>query len=846
MEGRIHRDILQQLPVGYALRRLVLNEAGEPEDYIYLEVNAVFEEIVGVRAQDIVGRRATEVISGIRDEDFDWVRTYGEAVLAGKKLITEMYLRPRKRWFKVISAPVSDLDFAAILVDITAEKEKFLEMDKLFDSIHDAVFIVDHKDGQFRYRRTNVAHQNLTGFSPAAIVGKTPVELAGEEIGGRITANYRAVAERAAPITYEETIALPGGERTWITTLNPVVMDGEVKQIVGSSKDITEQKRAEREKQILYRRLHAMFNQHNAVMLVIEATTGKIIDANPAACAFYGYSREEILKKSIQDINLLPGEEVDKLRLAASQEKKEYIVVPHRLASGETRLVDVYCCPLDDPQGKLLFSIIFDVTEREKVKAMLQREKELLRTTLYSIGDGVVTTDNQGLITSMNRAAEEVTGWREEEVIGVDFAQIFKLHSEETGEVVENPVEKVLAEGKSVGLANHTVLITRDGKKIPIADSAAPVKDRDGRLHGTVMVFRDITEERKQRNEILFLSYHDPLTGLYNRRYTEEKLRQLDKSDNLPISVIMGDLNGLKLTNDVFGHEVGDQLLKKAAQVLKDNCRKEDIIARWGGDEFVILLPGTNEKGAGHVIQRIKNECKKVTGLPVNISIALGQATKQKKQESLWQVLKTAEERMYRHKFLNSKSNRNALIVTLQKVLYEISMETEQHAERLKKYCLAMGKAMDLTHRELDELALLAVLHDIGKVGISMEILNKDGPLTEEEWVEMKRHPEIGCRIAQNTLELVNVADYILSHHERWDGRGYPRGLRGKEIPLLARILAVADAYDAMTTDRVYRKALSREKAWRELKKNAGSQFDPEVVKVFLELFGEEQKEAFG
>ncbi len=457
-----------------------------------------------------------------------------------------------------------------------------------------------------------------------------------------------------------------------------------------------------------------------------------------------------------------------------------------------------------------------------------------------------MTTDNQGLITSMNRAAEEVTGWREEEVIGVDFAQIFKLHSEETGEVVENPVEKVLAEGKSVGLANHTVLITRDGKKIPIADSAAPVKDRDGRLHGTVMVFRDITEERKQRNEILFLSYHDPLTGLYNRRYTEEKLRQLDKSDNLPISVIMGDLNGLKLTNDVFGHEVGDQLLKKAAQVLKDNCRKEDIIARWGGDEFVILLPGTNEKGAGHVIQRIKNECKKVTGLPVNISIALGQATKQKKQESLWQVLKTAEERMYRHKFLNSKSNRNALIVTLQKVLYEISMETEQHAERLKKYCLAMGKAMDLTHRELDELALLAVLHDIGKVGISMEILNKDGPLTEEEWVEMKRHPEIGCRIAQNTLELVNVADYILSHHERWDGRGYPRGLRGKEIPLLARILAVADAYDAMTTDRVYRKALSREKAWRELKKNAGSQFDPEVVKVFLELFGEEQKEAFG
>lgn len=849
MEGRIYREILQRLPVGYALRRLVLNEAGEPEDYIYLEVNAAFAEIVGIRVQDIVGRRATELLSGIRDEDFDWVKTYGEAVLAGKSLITEMYLRPRKRWFKVLACPVSNLDFAAILVDITAEKEKFLEMDKLFDSIHDAVFIVDYRDGKFTYRRTNAAHQLLTGFTPADIIGKTPVELAGEEIGGRVTANYRAAADKGTPLTYEETITLPGGERTWLTTLNPVVIDGEVKYIVGSSKDITEQKRAEREKQILYRRLHTMFNRHNAVMLISESTTGRIIDANPAACNFYGYSREEILRKTVHDINLLPLEEVDKLRYAAMRENKEYVTVPHRLANGEIRLVDVYCCALDDPQGRLLFSIIFDVTEREESKALLQREKELLRTTLYSIGDGVVTTDNRGLITSINRAAEEVSGWREEEVIGKDFARIFKLLNEDTEEPVENPVAKVLAEGRIVGLANHTVLVTRDGRKVPIADSAAPVKDRDGQIHGTVMVFRDITEERKQRDEILYLSYRDPLTGLYNRRYTEEKLRQLDKADVLPITIIMGDLNGLKLTNDVFGHEVGDQLLKMAAKVLTENCRKSDIIARWGGDEFVIILPGTEEKAAGKIIQRIKNKCKKVTGLPVNISIALGQATKQNKQESLWQVLKIAEERMYRHKFLNSKSNRSALIVTLQKVLYEISMETEQHAERLKKYCLAVGKAMDLSHRELDELALLAVLHDIGKVGINVEILNKEGPLTVEEWAEMKRHPEIGCRIAQNTLELVNVAEYILSHHERWDGKGYPRGLRGEEIPRLARILAVADAYDAMTTDRVYRKAMGREEAWRELERNAGTQFDPEVVRIFLELFGEgreEKKEATG
>ncbi|WP_041275127.1 HD-GYP domain-containing protein [Desulfotomaculum nigrificans] len=217
------------------------------------------------------------------------------------------------------------------------------------------------------------------------------------------------------------------------------------------------------------------------------------------------------------------------------------------------------------------------------------------------------------------------------------------------------------------------------------------------------------------------------------------------------------------------------------------------------------------------------------------MSIALGYATKNKAKENIWQVLKEAEEWMYRNKLLQSKSYRNAIISSLKATLFEKSMETEEHAERLKEISLKIAKGLGISDKQMDELELLAVLHDIGKVAIKESILMNPGKLTEEEWEEMKKHPEIGYRIARATPELAPVAEYILCHHERWDGRGYPRGLKGEEIPLLSRILAVADAFDAMTNDRPYRKAMSREESLAELERNAGTQFDPEIVSAFIE-----------
>ena len=590
----------------------------------------------------------------------------------------------------------------------------------------------------------------------------------------------------------------------------------------------------------LMEKLQAMFNGHSAVMLLIEPATGKIVDANPAACAYYGYNREELLNLRIQDINTLPEEEVRRRRLLALQEKQTYFLFPHRLKNGEIRLVDVYSCPITHGRENVVFSIIFDVTDREKYKEELHREKELLHTTLFSIGDGVVTTDNTGKITAMNEAAQAMTGWSEEEAKGLPFSAVFKLISEATGEPVEDPIGKVLATGRIIGLANHTALVAKGGRQVPIADSAAPIRDSKGRTFGVVMVFRDVSQEKESEKKILYASYHDPLTGLYNRRFAEEELRRLDASRDVPLAVIIGDVNGLKLANDVFGHEAGDRLLKRAAQAIRESCRQEDIVARWGGDEFLVLLPRTSAQTAEEIIGRIKERCLKDSGQDVQLSIALGCGVKVRTGQSLRQTIKEAEECMYRLKLLEGKSYRNVIINTLLTTLFEKSMETEQHAERLQAYCLALGRKLNLPPKDLDELAILAKLHDIGKVAVPEEILQKSGPLTAEEWEKIKKHPAIGYRIAQNTPELAAVAEYILCNHERWDGKGYPRGLKGQEIPLLCRILAVADAYDAMTSGRSYRKAMRREEAMAEIQRNAGTQFDPLVADLFLEELAEE------
>ena len=330
---------------------------------------------------------------------------------------------------------------------------------------------------------------------------------------------------------------------------------------------------------------------------------------------------------------------------------------------------------------------------------------------------------------------------------------------------------------------------------------------------------------------------------MYNRRFFEAELERMDQEKLYPLSIILGDINGVKFINDAFGHAEGDKFIRDTALILKSCCRECDVLARTGGDEFAILLPQTDNETAAEIMRRIQKALadfdEENAGDIYQHSVSLGLATKHSEQESLKDILKLAEGYMYQRKLLEHSSVHSTIVASIKATMFEKSHETEEHAQRLVSLSKAVGVAMGLPQEELDKLELLASLHDIGKVGIRDEILTKPAELTDMEWAEMKRHPEIGYRIAKTTQELAPIAEGILHHHEWWDGSGYPHGLAGEEIPLISRIIAIVDAYDAMTNDRPYRKAMSHLDAIERIGRNAGTQFDPDIARIFTEMFSD-------
>ena len=483
----------------------------------------------------------------------------------------------------------------------------------------------------------------------------------------------------------------------------------------------------------------------------------------------------------------------------------------------------------------LIALLLKDKKLKQEIIKYTKSQKELLesndkfKTYIEKSPVGIFIVNSYGQYVEVNQAACKMTGYTEEELLNMSISDYL--------------VPKAAAKGQA-----HFKEIIEEG----VATEELLVKKKNGEVNWISVIgtkinenciigfCTDITGRKEREARIEYISFHDALTNTNNRFFFEQELKRLDTEEYLPLSYIITDTNGLRLINDTLGHGAGDIILIETAKVLQRNIRKNDVLARVGGDEFAILLPKTTSSEAQAIMESIAAECQikdiDIDGKKLQLNIALGYATKTIATESLSLILKMAEDLMYRRKLLARDSYHSAFLSSLKQSLFERSHETEEHAERLVELTGRMGKVLGLQASQLNELQLLSTMHDIGKISIDNHILTKPGKLTEEEWLEMKEHSSIGYRIAMTSPDLQPIAPYILCHHERWDGTGYPQGLQGESIPLLSRILAVADAYDAMTSDRPYSKAMSEEDAVAEIVKGSGTQFDPEVVKLFLEV----------
>jgi diguanylate cyclase (GGDEF)-like protein/PAS domain S-box-containing protein len=550
------------------------------------------------------------------------------------------------------------------------------------------------------------------------------------------------------------------------------------------------------------------------------------LDANESHEKIMRLKNKDILGKNIS--NIFP-----------SIEKSVIEKLGHVVKTGEPICYENYLQEIDKHyeviayRPKKLQLAVICITQRKQAEEALKASEYNFRNIFEGSLDGIFL--NQGdKIIDCNQAMVELLGYDSKACVLSKSIDKFSPERQPNGE---------LSKEKALEMSKRTIKNRKckfewwykrvDGRLLPVEVMMTTIVYSGKKVFHSI--WRDISERKQMEDTLEYLSYHDQLTGLYNRRFFEEELSRLDVESNFPLTLVMGDVNGLKLVNDSFGHATGDELLKKVAEVMIKGCRTEDIVARLGGDEFVILLPKTDSYEAEQIVKYIKDLSSKEKVGSVDISISFGYETKNDKEEKIHDILKKAEDHMYKKKLFESPSMRGKTINAIITTLHEKNKREEQHSYRVSKLCESMGIAIELSEDEIKELKNVGLLHDIGKIAIEENILNKQGKLTDEEWEEIKRHPEIGYRILRTVNDMSEMAEYVLYHHEKWNGTGYPKGLKGEEIPLQSRIIAIADAYDAMISERSYRSALPEEVAVEELKINAGIQFDLELIKVFLE-----------
>jgi len=487
-----------------------------------------------------------------------------------------------------------------------------------------------------------------------------------------------------------------------------------------------------------------IINEYGSIMLIIDPETGYVVYANKRAVEFYGYTEEEFLDIRVQDINCLSTEEVSYEMNLAKNEHRDYFLFQHRLANGELKDVEVRSRPIEENGKVYLFSVIYDITERQQY--LEEQERFNLYITL------VVTA-----------------------LISILFIVI--------------------------------IYMTQKNKQI--------LRLQEGVIESTKI---------------------DLLTKLHSRAIIDSSYEELSKS-KLPLALILIDVNGLKLINDSFGHKNGDEAIIGVANSLREICDIKSVLMRISGDEFMVFVPSVSRVHTEILVEKIRNLRVYVEGVAISVSVGYQFITSPDTDYVI--AFKNAEDMMYKYKLETKLKSHQQTLDSILINLFSKSQLTEDHSNNVREYVTLIANEMFDREEQIEELRRAALLHDIGRITLDIEMIDGPDVFAKEDIKYIRKHCEKGYNILRNVKGYADIAEAILHHHERFDGDGYPLGIKGKEIPIYSRIIAVADAFDGMTGKRNYKDNMDYEKAIFELRKNAYSQFDPDIVEVFIKCLYE-------
>ncbi len=805
----------------------------------YKYVNPTFEKLTDYREEELLSMNYWDII---HTDYRDLVRERGLARQQGAKLEAHYEFiintkNGRAIWIDFSAALIEYEGQPAIIgtgYDITLKKKlanALTNSEKNFRTLANtapALILVIQK---YSFRYVNTIFTNVTQYNAYDIQELNALDIVHPDFKTLVeTSLLKLQFGEISDFRHDIIIFSKSGQEYWMD-VSADIIDYEGKPaVIATAYDITAKKELENALRNSEENFRALTDTVSALIFVIHQY--RYIYVNSMFRAITKFSRHELQYMNSLDTVHPEFREIVKDNLARIQSGEISIsrqTIKMINKDGQEYWIDFSARAIEYQGKQAIIGTAYDVTDNHKLQVALENSESSFRQLAETAPALIYVIQGSDLVF-FNLETERVSGYTREELVNMKKWEF--IHPDHREWVTDITLAR--QRGEDVPDRYETIILSKNGDSIWIEVAVSIINFNN--QPASLGVGIDITERKRSMDQIKFLSYHDRLTGLFNRAFLEEKLTELDDGNHLPLSIIMGDVNGLKMINDALGHHQGDRLLNMVADSLKSCCRKRDLIARWGGDEFVILLPRTEGKSVSAICDKITSIINGQKEFPLQVSISLGASTKTEPQQKMTEISREAEDKMYRNKLLESKSNRSTFIRSLEKTLWTRSHETQNHTDRLRKLVSEIGNALELDSSEINNLTLLAALHDIGKIAIPNSILDKTDKLTSDEWEMMKKHPETGYRIAMSSPELTAIAECILTHHERWDGNGYPLGLEETNTPLLSRILAIADAYDVMLHGRPYQEKITVDEALQEIHRCAGTQFDPSLARLFIKL----------